>query len=101
MPRLLLPIQAGVSTSQLQQFTVSALLHQTALVHHQDVIGMAKAAETMGYEQHRAAAIHLRQISGDLLFRVDIKGTGGFIENKQPGSLEHHPRNGYALPLPP
>ena len=97
----MLPIKAGVSTSQLQQFTVSALLHQAALMHDQDVIGMAKAAQTMGYEQHRAAAIHLCQISGDLLFGVYIQGTGGFIENQQPGSLQYHPRNGHALSLAP
>ena len=87
--------------AKLKRLLADAMLDQAALMHHQDAVGMAQAAEAMGDEQHGAAAVHLRQVACDLLFGVDIQGAGGFIEHQQARPLQHHPRNGHPLPLAP
>ena len=78
---------------------MGALLHQGALIHHQDLIGVAQGSEPMGDEQHRAAPVCLHQVAGHLLLGYPIEGAGGLIENQQPRLFEHHAGNGDPLAL--
>ena len=73
----------GVSCRATQQLELDSGLRRLRVGHDQ---GDRMAAE----RDRQPCALHLCQISGDLLFRVDIKGTGGFI-GKQPGSLDRRP----------
>jgi hypothetical protein len=48
-------VQFGIETVASQQFLVFALLHNVAVIHHQDPIRVADGGEAMGDDEAGAA----------------------------------------------
>ena len=77
-----------------------ALLHNVALLHHQNVVGVLNGAKAVRH--HDAGAVLHITLQGLLyvLLRFGVEGGGGFVQNKNGRIAQNGSGNANALPLP-
>ena len=86
---------------------MGALLHQPALVHHQDLVRRQNGAQTVGDHQTGAALHHALQRLLDQRFALGVEVAGGLVQDQDARVFEDDPRDGHPLllaagePVPP
>jgi hypothetical protein len=66
---------------------MGTLLHDRALIHQQNSIGMADTVQAMGDEEHGTRSKRVGQVTANLPLCVVVEGAGGFIQNEETGIL--------------
>ena len=94
------PARVGVDPALSHQAVMATLLHNPALVHHHNPIGVADRAQPVGDHQGGAVLGDLRQRALDGGFGVVVDGSGGFVEHQHRGIFEDGAGQGDALALP-
>ena len=90
-------VQVGVKTARCQQFVVSTLFDDIAVLHYQNQVGIPNRGQPMGDDKAGAA---LHQIVHGLLneqLRTRIHRAGGFIQNQDGRIRQNRPGNGQQL----
>lgn len=92
--------QPRVGAVLLDQALVRALLHDAALGHDHDVVGLADGRELV--RNHNRRAPHRRLVQRLLhdALGVRVQGAGGLVQEEHLGLRHHRARDGDALLLP-
>lgn len=98
LPGLLLK-EGGVNTVQLEQLLMVAAFEDTTCVENADLIRQNDRAEPVGIHQHGVLPFELIDRLLRQTLALGVKGTGGFIEDKQFGIARDGTGQGKALAL--
>ena len=91
--------QLGVDAAAGEQFGVSALLGDAALLDDQNTVGVVYGAQAVGYDYRRTS---LEQGGEGLLHEflaLGVEGRGGLVEDQYLGVAQHGAGDAYALAL--
>ena len=93
--------QLGIFSPQAKQVIMSSLLHDAALLEHQDPVGVFHGGEAVG--DYQGSAVFGETLQGRLYiaFRFGIQCRGGFVQQQDRGVFDQCPGNGQPLPLAP
>ena len=75
-------VQGGVKAALSQQLVVIALLHDVAVFHHKDDIGLADGGEAVGHDEAGAAPHHPGKGGLDAHLGTGINGAGGLVQDQ-------------------
>ena len=92
--------EVPVDTLLGDQFLMGALLHDAALVQHQDLVGIADSLQPVGDHQHRLLPGQRFHSLLELVLVLRVHVGGGLIEDDDRGVLQEAPGDGDALLLP-
>ena len=92
-------LEIAIRAIHRHEFLMRAQLGETARFHHDDSIGAADRAETVGYNENRAAFHQgIKRLLDERLAFV-VERACGFIENQNPRIFEQAASDGDALAL--
>ncbi len=86
-----------IDPAQAQQLLVCAPFYDSALVEHQDSVGMAHCAQAVGNHQAGAILHQLVQRFLDQQLGARVDGARRFVEDEDARVLEDHPSDGQQL----
>ena len=83
-------VELGVEAALRQQGVVVALLHDVAVLHDEDDVGLADGGQAVGHDEARAALHHPGKGRLDAHFRAGIDGGSCLVQDQHRGQTEHH-----------
>src|SRR5690606_27974536 len=78
----LLSMQVGIETVFAQKLLVRAALDDTAVLQHEDQIGIHHGRNPMADDDNRASAVMLPQVGKNGCLRIRVDGRKRIIQNK-------------------
>lgn len=94
-----LGVQLRVGTVAKEQFVVGSLLDNLTVAQHDDAVGVTHRRKAVGNDERSATGKKLLQGMLDRSLGLSVHGTGGFVQDKEPRSGDHRPREREQLAL--
>ena len=83
-------VELGVEAALRQQGIVVALLHDMAVLHHEDDVGLPDGGKAVCHDEAGAALHHPGKGCLDTHLGAGVDGGGGLVQNQHRGQTEHH-----------
>jgi hypothetical protein len=96
----LLVVQLGVVAVAFDQFCVSTVFHDLAVVQHGDAVGVAHRRNPVRDEDGGPPLHDLAQMVQDAIFGLGVHTGERVVEHQDAGAADQRARNGRALFLP-
>jgi len=93
------PVERGIAATGAQQFFVTAGLHDTPSLNHQDGVGMHDGGQPVRDHQRRAATAKFGDRVLHVAFRLRVERGGRLIEQDDRRIAHQSTRDGDALTL--
>ena len=78
---------------------MGALLHDLAVLHHQDDVRLPDGGQPVGHDEAGAALHHTGKGLLDAHLGAGVDGAGGLVQDQHGGQAEHHPGDAQKLLL--